>query len=46
MRLLQQVLTIHHEGRPDLFKGGTTKYTEAQLQQIIADDARPIFVMD
>lgn len=46
MRLLRQVLAIHHEGRPDLFKGGTTKYTEAQLQEIITDDTRPIFVMD
>ena len=45
MRLLLQVLTVHHEERPDLFKGNATKYTEKQLLEIIADDTRPIFVM-
>ena len=25
--LLMQVLEVHHKGRPDLFKGGTKKYT-------------------
>ena len=32
MDLLSQVLTVHHKGRPDLFKGGVTKYTEEELQ--------------
>ena len=44
--LLQQVLTIHHNGRPDLFKKGTKKYTDDELLQIIADDNRPIFVAE
>ena len=42
--LLRQVLEVHHNGRPDLFKGGVKKYTDAQLAEIIADDERPIFV--
>ena len=42
-RLLRQVLEVHHKGRPDLFKGGVKKYTDAQLDDIIADDTRPIF---
>ena len=42
--LLQHVMIVHHNGRPDLFIAGTTKYTEAELRQIIADDERPIFV--
>ena len=42
--LLSQVLEVHHAGRPDLFKARTRKYTDEQLLQIIADDARPIFV--
>ncbi len=42
-RLLRQVLEVHHEGRPDLFKGGVKKYTDEQLAEIIADDKRPIF---
>lgn len=42
--LLNQVLTVHHNGRPDLFKGNCRKYTDEQLEILIADDDRPIFV--
>ena len=42
--LLRQVLNVHHEGRPDLFKGDTKKYTDKELEEIIGDDSRPIFV--
>ena len=42
--LLCQVLMVHHNGRPDLFKAGAKKYTDEELAKIIADDARPIFV--
>ena len=44
MALLVQVNMVHHNGRPDLFKGPTTKYTEAELQAILSDDATPVFV--
>ena len=44
--LLSQVLDIHHEIRPDLFKSGARKYTRRQLEQLIADDRRPIFVAE
>ncbi len=43
-RLLFQVLTIHHNGRPDLFKGDVKKYTDRELAELIRDDSRPIFV--
>lgn len=43
-RLLHQVLMIHHNGRPDLFKPNVKKYTDEELTAIIADDTRPIFV--
>ena len=43
-RLLCQVLALHHEGRPDLFKKDTKKYTAAQLKELVRDDLRPIFV--
>ncbi len=43
-RLLCQVLMVHHNGRPDIFKSGTKKYTDEELLGIIADDTRPIFV--
>lgn len=43
--LLRQVCLVHHNGRPDLFKGdGSRKYTDDQLLEIIHDDRRPVFV--
>lgn len=42
--LLNQVLMVHHNGRPDLFKAGTKKYTDEELVAIIEDDSKPIFV--
>lgn len=43
-KLLRQVLMVHHNGRPDLFKGDVKKYTDEELLNIIQDDNRPIFV--
>ena len=43
-RLLKQVLMVHHEGRPDLFKADVKKYTDEELAAIIKDDEKPIFV--
>lgn len=43
-QLLMQVLTVHHNQRPDLFKGNTKKYTDKELKAIIEDDMKPIFV--
>lgn len=42
--LLRQVLEVHHNGRPDIFKSGKKKYTDDELLEIIKDDLRPIFV--
>lgn len=44
--LLFQVLKVHSDVRPDLFKAGTKKYTDSELLAIIADDRRPIFVAE
>jgi ribosomal protein S18 acetylase RimI-like enzyme len=44
MALLVQVNMVHHNGRPDLFKGPTTKYTADELAAILADDETPVFV--
>ncbi len=43
-KLLNQVLMVHHEGRPDLFKANVKKYTDEELLLILKDDSRPIFV--
>ena len=42
--LLIQVDMVHHNGRPDLFKGPATKYNADQLADIITDDETPVFV--
>ena len=42
-RLLSQVLEIHHQGRPDLFKTGVRKYTDEELAHLLQDENRPIF---
>ena len=44
MDLLIQVDMVHHNGRPDIFKGPATKYTEEELADILEDDTRPVFV--
>lgn len=43
-KLLLQVLTVHHNGRPDLFKSNSRKYNDDELIAIINDDTKPIFV--
>ena len=42
--LLSEVLELHAKLRPDIFISGTTKYTKAELSQIIKDDNKPVFV--
>lgn len=42
--LLRQVQTVHHNGRPDLFKGDAKKYTDEELSDLLDDDSKPVFV--
>lgn len=42
IELLQQVGQVHHELRPDLFRGGAQKYDEAALTALLQDPSRPI----
>lgn len=42
--LLLQVAAVHAEGRPDLFKKGSRKYSDEQLSRILADEKTPVFV--
>lgn len=44
MNLLHQVNDVHADGRPDLFRHGHTKYDDAALRKIIANQETPIFV--
>ena len=44
LELLVQVDMVHHNGRPDLFKGPVTKYTAKELEEIFAKEDAPVFV--
>lgn len=46
IELLHQVNMVHHVIRPDLFKPHTTKYNEQELETMLDDDSKPIFVYD
>ncbi|MDO5797713.1 MAG: GNAT family N-acetyltransferase [Eubacteriales bacterium] len=44
MELLEQVLQIHADIRPDIFIPGTTKYTVAELTELLKNEEKPIYV--
>lgn len=43
-RLLFQVQELHHTGRPDLFRAGAKKYTDAELASLFQEEKTPVFV--
>ena len=44
LELLIQVDMVHHNGRPDIFKGPATKYNADQLKELLANDEYVILV--
>lgn len=44
--LLSEILEIHAKLRPDLFVSGTTKYSRIQLEAMVRDDTKPIYVAE
>ena len=44
--LLYQVGGVHHEIRPDIFREKAIKYTPDDLEQLLKDKTKPIFVYD
>ena len=46
LELLVQVDMVHHNGRPDLFKGPTTKYNAEELDAILENAGTPVFVYE
>ena len=46
IELLHQVNMVHHVLRPDLFKPYTTKYNASELESMLEDESKPIFVYD
>lgn len=46
IRLLYQVHLVHSEGRPDIFRRGSKKYTEEELCGILSDARTPVLVAE
>lgn len=44
--LLYQVAKVHSDGRPDLFQAGKKKYTTEELEVLLEDSSRPIYVAE
>ena len=44
LELLHQVSMVHHMIRPDLFKPHTTKYGANELEVLLCDESKPVFV--
>lgn len=44
--LLYQVAKVHSDGRPDLFQAGTKKYSSEELNELLEDYIRPIYVAE
>ncbi len=42
--LLYQVLEVHHQGRPDLFRSAAKKYTDEEIFSLMENENTPIFV--
>lgn len=42
--LLEQVLMVHYNIRPDLFIPNTKKYSDAQFAELLSDPDTPVFV--
>lgn len=44
--LLYQVAKVHVDARPDLFRAGQKKYTAQELEQMMQDESRSIYVAE
>ena len=44
LKLLNEVLELHAQIRPDIFISGKTKYTKEELEKMLSNDDKPIFV--
>ena len=44
--LLEQILIVHHHARPDVFKSEGSKFTDEDLEAVINDPNKPIFVYE
>ena len=45
-KLLKEILLVHHQARPDLFRASGKKFSRQQLEALVPDDSKPIFVYE
>lgn len=43
---LEQILLVHHQARPDIFKDSGSKYSPEELEKLMSQDHTPIFVYE
>ncbi len=44
--LLSQILLVHHQARPDIFKEKGRKYNEQDLEKLMTQEHTPIFIYE
>ncbi|HEM6113135.1 TPA: GNAT family N-acetyltransferase [Streptococcus suis] len=44
--LLQEILQVHHQARPDIFRSSGQKFSEEDLKKLLDNPAKPIFVYE
>ncbi|MCK3941701.1 GNAT family N-acetyltransferase [Streptococcus suis] len=44
--LLQDILQVHHQARPDIFKSEGQKYSEEELRKLLDNPAKSVFVYE
>lgn len=44
LKLLEEIAAHHHRGRPDIFRAQSRKYSQAELETLLGQPARPVFV--
>lgn len=43
---LEQILLVHHQARPDIFKESGSKYSPEDLERLMSQEESPIFVYE
>lgn len=44
--LLQEILQVHHQARPDIFRSSGQKYSEEDLRKLLDNSAKSVFVYE
>lgn len=46
INLLQDILQVHHQARPDIFRSSGQKFSEEDLKALLDNPAKPVFVYE